>query len=274
MDPHKLDETLRRLMSVSSTAKRVKAVLPVHTFGQMADMPNILEITSYYDLPVVEDAACALGASWQGRQAGSWGVMGCFSFHPRKAITTGDGGMVVTNDSSLARKLRILRNHGLDPDACAPEFVVPGFNYRMTEFQAALGLTQMSKLKRIVIARRKLAKHYDELLKGSLLKSPYTPEGSDPVYQSYVVLLPEYIAPHRAELIAELKRQGIEAGIGTWHMPLTSYYRSRYGYRLGDFPATDDVFARSLALPMFETLRPSEQEKVVRAMMNLISEMD
>ncbi len=274
MDPHKLDETLRRLMSVSSTAKRVKAVLPVHTFGQMADMPNILEITSYYDLPVVEDAACALGASWQGRQAGSWGVMGCFSFHPRKAITTGEGGMVVTNDSSLARKLRILRNHGLDPDACAPEFVVPGFNYRITEFQAALGLTQMSKLKRIVIARRKLAKHYDELLKGSLLKSPYTPEGSDPVYQSYVVLLPEYIAPHRAELIAELKRQGIEAGIGTWHMPLTSYYRSRYGYRLGDFPATDDVFARSLALPMFETLSPSEQEKVVRAVMNLISEMD
>lgn len=263
MDPNCLKDVLKRLMSVRGTARRVKAILPVHTFGQMADMPAILELANRYELPVIEDAACALGATLHGRQAGTWGVMGCFSFHPRKVITTGEGGMIVTNDAALARRLRALRNHGQDPDAPSPDFILPGFNYRMTEFQAALGLTQMAKLDRIIAVRRRLAKHYDDLLKDTPLQIPVVAPGSQPVYQSYVVLLPEQAAVRRAEIIARLKEQGIETTIGTWHMPMTTYFRSRYGHRLGDFPVADAVFARSLTLPLFESMSENQQAEVV-----------
>lgn len=263
LNPNCLETALNRLMAVSETARRVKVVLPVHTFGQMADMPAILELASRYDLPVIEDAACALGAKLHGRQAGTWGVMGCFSFHPRKAITTGEGGIITTNDAGLARRLRALRNHGQDPDAPAPDFVLPGFNYRMTEFQAALGLTQMSKLDRIIAARRLLAVHYDELLQGTPLQAPTVAAGSQPVYQSYVVSLPERAAARRAEIITRLRERDIETAIGTWHMPMATYFRSRYGYKTGDFPAADQVFARSLTLPLYENLLPSQQEEVI-----------
>ena len=266
LDPNRLEETLNRLMASADTARRVKAILPVHTFGQMADMPAILELAGRYGLPVIEDAACALGATLHDRQAGSWGVMGCFSFHPRKAITTGEGGIITTDDSVLAHRLRALRNHGQDPDAASPDFIMPGFNYRMTEFQAALGLTQMVKLDRIIAARRRLAAQYDELLQDTLLRAPAVAPGSQPVYQSYVVLLPEGVAVRRAEIIARLKDQGIETTIGTWHMPMTMYFRSRYGYKVGDFPVSDEVFTRSMTLPLYEKLSYSQQEMVVQCL--------
>ena len=142
-----------------------------------------------------------LEAKWQSRQAGTWGVMGCFSFHPRKAITTGEGGMIITDDGKLARRLRSLRNHGQDPDADSTDFIMPGFNYRMTEFQASLGSNQLTKLDRVITARRRLATHYDQLLAGTSVKSPMVPPESWPVYQSYVVLLPELQPRSRAELI-------------------------------------------------------------------------
>ncbi len=264
LDPNCLEEILKRLRASSETGRRVKAILPVHTFGQMADMTAILELANQYELPVIEDAACALGATSHGRQAGTWGTMGCFSFHPRKAITTGEGGMVVTDDAALARRLRALRNHGQDPDAKSSDFIMPGFNYRMTEFQAVLGTTQMTKLDRIIAARRRVAAHYDELLRGTPLQVPAVAPGSQPVYQSYVVLLPERAATRRAEMITRLKEQGIETTIGTWHMPMTTYFRSRYGYEVGDFPATDRVFARSLTLPLYEGLSEQEQKQVVQ----------
>jgi len=273
MDPGKLAETLGRLMSNADTARRVKAILPVHTFGQMADMTAISEIASRYELPVVEDAACALGASLKGKQAGTWGVMGCFSFHPRKAITTGEGGIITTDDPDLARKVRALRNHGQDPEASFPDFIMPGFNYRMTEFQAALGSIQMTKLDRIIAARRRLAARYDELLSATSLQTPAVSTDSQPVYQSYVTLLPEAVAGQRAELIKQLKQQGIETNIGTWHMPLTAYFRSRYGYQPGDFPVTDQVFDRSLTLPLHEALTSIEQETVVGNLIECLAAM-
>ena len=272
LDPNCLEEVLKRLMASSETARRVKAVLPVHTFGQIANMPAILELAGQYDLPVIEDAACALGATLHGRQAGTWGVMGCFSFHPRKAITTGEGGLITTNDPALAHRLRALRNHGQDPDASSPDFILPGFNYRMTEFQAALGLTQMAKLNRIIAARRRLAAHYDELLRGTSLEAPAVASGGQPVYQSYVVLLPERVAARRAEIITRLKEQGIETTVGTWHMPMTTYFRSRYGYQVGDFPVADQLFARALTLPLYERLSEQKQEEVVQRLREAICE--
>ena len=263
LDPACLAVTLSKLMADSETAKRVKAILPVHTFGQMANMPAILEIASQYGLPVVEDAACALGATLKGKQAGSWGVMGCFSFHPRKAITTGEGGIITTNDAALVRKLRALRNHGMDPDASSIDFIMPGFNYRMTEFQAALGLTQMDKLDRIITKRRDLAANYDRLLQNTAIQSPIVGIDSCSVYQSYVVLLPEYPTQHRQQLIQQLRNQDIETTIGTYHMPMTTYFSSRYNYQKGDFPITDKIFNQSLTLPLYETLSSEECCQVV-----------
>ena len=271
MDPARLEIALGRLMGNAATARRVKAILPVHTFGQMADMPSILALANRWQIPVVEDAACALGASWQDRQAGSWGLMGCFSFHPRKAITTGEGGMLTTSDKVLAARLRALRNHGLDPDAPTVDFVIPGFNYRLTDFQAAMGVTQMAKLKRIIAARRTQAEAYDRLLANTGVQVPVVPTGSHHVFQSYVALLPPEQAARRPAIIAALKEDGIESNLGTWHMPLTSYFRSKYNFGPGDFPITDAVFARALTLPLHEQLRQEEQHKVVAALLSLIN---
>lgn len=136
IDVVQLQAECERLQSDPSTRGRVKAIMPVHAFGMPANMTAIMEIANKHGLHVVEDAACALGASWAGKQCGSWGVLGCFSFHPRKAITTGEGGVVTTDDDSLADRLRTLRNHGLSPTAATPDFIEPGYNYRLTEIGA------------------------------------------------------------------------------------------------------------------------------------------
>lgn len=270
IDPDRLRKTLKLLMVNKSKAQQVKAILPVHTFGQMADMAAVLELAQSYTLPVIEDAACALGATLQGRQAGAWGVAGCFSFHPRKPITTGEGGIVTTNDSALAHRLRVLRNHGQDPHTSSPEFIMPGYNYRMTEFQAAMGITQMNKLDRIIAARRRLASNYDLLLEGTPFQVPVVSSGNQPVYQSYVVLLPEGAIARRDHIIAALKEQGVETNIGTWNMPTTTYFRKRFGYRTSDFRVTEQIFARSLALPLYEKMSEYEQEKVVDVLQDLV----
>lgn len=263
INPESLLETLNHIMKNAAKSKRVKALLPVHTFGQMANMTAIMEIAQQYDLPVIEDAACALGAKWQGKQAGTWGTIGCFSFHPLKAITTGEGGIVTTNDEKIAECIRTLRNHGQDFSASSRDFILPGYNYRLTEIQAALGQAQMTKLDQLISKRRQLASKYDELLAGTNILAPANPPDSWHVYQSYVALLPEQIAKIRQNLIVDLKKQGIETNIGTIHMPLTSYYRNKYDYRLGNFPVTDSVANRSLTLPLYHTLSETDQEVVV-----------
>lgn len=264
MDPGALAAVVKR--------NKVKTILPVHTFGGMADMDSICSIAAEQGVPIIEDAACALGASLQGKNAGTWGVMGCFSFHPRKAITTGEGGVVTTNDAALARRLRILRNHGQDPDSPAPDFVAPGHNMRLTEFQASLGSTQMKKIARIIDSRRAQAALYDKLLSDTNITTPVATAGSAHVFQSYVVLLPPSAAQSRAALIKTLKDQGIETTIGTYHMPLTTYFRSAGGFKVGDFPVTDDVAARGLSLPLFEALTPTEQKKITDSLISAVGQ--
>jgi dTDP-4-amino-4,6-dideoxygalactose transaminase len=261
MDPSLLAATLE--------SEPVQAILPVHTFGGLADMPEILDVASRYGVPVIEDAACALGAEFEGRRAGAWGVMGCFSFHPRKAITTGEGGIITLNDAELARLLRALRNHGLDPDSATPKFIVPGFNYRLTEFQAAMGITQMRKLERIVAARRSRAAIYNRLLDGTPITTPEWPAGGQHVYQTYVVLLPREVAGRRHEIIDVLREQGIETTVGTYHMPSIAYFQEHADESDG-YPVTDDVAARSLSLPLHEKLTMEEQEFVVNALIQQV----
>jgi perosamine synthetase len=270
MDPSVLESVLKRLMGNRETARRVKAILPVHAFGLMANMTEIMNLADRYEIPVVEDAACALGAILDERPAGSWGRLGCFSFHPRKAVTTGEGGMIVGNDGELIRRLKALRNHGQDPHSQSPDFILPGLNYRMTDFQAALGITQMKKLDHFILSRKRLAQRYEELLRGTSLALPVVPPGNSPVFQSYVVLLPEEDPGFRNDVISRLKERGVETSIGTWNMPMTSFFRTRYGFVQGDFPVADSVFARSLTLPLYYHMTRSDQETVAEELKKIL----
>jgi perosamine synthetase len=259
MDPARLTDLLDRRRSI-------RAVLPVHAFGGFADMPAIRDATERHGIPVLEDSACALGASLKGRPAGSWGMAGCFSFHPRKIATTGEGGVVVTDDPVLANRLRALRNHGLDPESMEPDFVLAGFNCRLTEFQGALGRLQVDKLPDLITAHRRVAGWYAELLSSAPVELPTSLEPGSHIYQAYVVLLTPKDAGRRKEIIAGLRAAGVEGTIGTHHIPLTSYFRRTGGHAPGDFPVTDDLAARALALPIHHALTRDEVATVAGAL--------
>lgn len=251
--------------------RQVDVVMPVHPFGVVANMTAIAQEAQRCGAVVVEDAACALGAEREGRQAGLWSDAGCFSFHPRKAVTTAEGGMIVTSDPLVARRARVLRNHGLAPDSATPDFEEVGFNYRLTEVQAALGTLQLAKLNRVAAMRERQAAIYGRLLNGSGLTPQVTPLGSRSALQSYVTLLPEAAASSRPRLIQLLRDRGIETTIGTHHVPLTRTYQQKYGFKAGDFPVTDDVAARALTLPLFPGLTESDQESVVSAVNDVLA---
>lgn len=270
MSPAALDERLTVLAKNPDTLRRVRAVLPVHAFGQMADVDALAALAARHGLPMIEDAACAIGATWNGKRAGAVGEIGCFSFHPRKAITTGEGGALTTHDAGIANRVRSLRNHGLDPAAPSADFVRPGFNVRMTEMQAALGSTQLRKLDRIVQRRRELAKRYAERFAGTPITPPFVPRESNPVYQSYVVMLPEAVAQRRQAVLTAMKERGIETTIGTLHMPLTTYFAARYGHRAGDFPGTDAAFTRSMTLPLYESMTEAQVDEVASALLEIV----
>jgi len=259
MDPGRLTDVLK-------SDRRIKAVIPVHVFGGLANLPALLKAAETRGIPVVEDAACALGATLDERPAGGWGRVGCFSFHPRKVITTGEGGMITTDDATVARRCRAFRNHGQDPDSPVPDFIFPGFNLRLTEFQGALGLTQIAKLDRLLARRREIAGWYAAALSGLGLVLPAALAPGSHTYQAYVVLLPANIAERRPDIMAGLKTAGIETQIGTHHLPLTTWCRRRGGYRSGDFPVTDDVARRALALPMHDGVGRADVERVADAL--------
>jgi len=272
IDPRTFNMVPNSAARALAASPRAKALLPVHAFGQLADMPALVEIAAAAGVPVLEDAACALGATIDGVQAGRFGDAGCFSFHPRKAVTTGEGGAVVTESDAIARRIRTLRNHGQDPLALSADFVEPGHNVRLTEMQGALGVTQLAKFDRILAARRAGAAHYDRLFAGTAVLPPAAPQPDAHTYQSYVVLLPREVAPHRAALIAGLREAGIESTIGTYRMPLIRYFRDQ-GYREGDFPVTDDIAACALTLPLHARLSLEEHETVVAAVLHQVERL-
>lgn len=244
----------------------IHAVMPVHAFGGMARMREICEVAERHGIPVIEDAACALGARLEGVAAGAWGTLGSYSFHPRKAVTTGEGGAVACPSDAYVRVLRALRNHGLDPDAPRPDFVLPGFNYRMSEMQAAVGVEQLKRLPGLLAARRTLARHYDALLRGSGVGVPAGLSAEAHVYQSYVVQLPAAAASRRAMIIDNMRRAGIEVTIGTYHIPLLTYYRRKYGYAAGSHPVGEQIAASALALPMHARVSEHDAAQVVAAL--------
>jgi perosamine synthetase len=271
IEPASQNLDIRSLERAVTEHPRLRGVMPVHAFGAMADMPPIVHLAEKHGLEVIEDAACALGASLRGRSAGAWGKAGCFSFHPRKVVTTGEGGMITTDDDILDGRLRELRNHGLRAGKFPGEFVEAGLNCRLTEFQGALGHSQLRRLNAFLKRRRALAQRYADLLQGFGLQLPAPTEERASTFQAYVVLLPPEVAAGRAALIALLRQAGVEAAIGTHHIPLTTYFRQRGGYCPGDFPVTDEVAARALALPMHHALTEEDQNTVSEALRHSIA---
>lgn len=259
MDP----EDLRRRLGIAK--HRVTAIIGVHPFGDLANLPALVAVADEHGIPFIEDAACALGAHRDGRPAGAWGRLGCFSFHPRKVLTTGEGGAVTTDDDDLADRIRCLRNHGANPHQPG-DFILPGFNYRLTEIQAALGTLQMARLDAVISVRRRLVAEYYALLQKLPLELRPLPSPDGSAHQAMVVGLPDHLVERRSDIISSLAMAGVQATIGTIHMPLTSYFRNRYGFKKGDFQVTDRVANGSLGLPLHPGLTSGDIQHVVTAL--------
>lgn len=265
---------------------RTVGLLPVHLFGLAAAIDAVVASARKHGLWVVEDCACSLGGWYRGRHTGTFGEMGCFSFHPRKSITTGEGGMIVTEREDLATLARSLRDHGASESDLhrhsdeggflLSEYEHLGFNYRMTDIQGALGSAQMDRADGLLAARRERAARYDELLADlDWLATPVVPDGYLHGYQAYVCLFrPEEptldnvhrLHEQRNALMAELERQGIATRQGTHSPVLTRFYSQRYGLKPADF--TNSVLADrlSLALPLYPQMTDAEQDAVVAAL--------
>lgn len=262
--------------------ERTVGIVPVHLFGLCADLDPILELGRRHGVWVVEDAACALGGWYHGKHAGTLGTAGAFSFHPRKSITTGEGGMITTHDEALALLTRSLRDHGASRSdhsrhGGAGAFLLSeynhlGFNFRLTDIQGALGCAQMDRVDAILERRRELAARYDELLAGhEWLETPQVPAGYVHGYQAYVCLFqPDEptvenvpaLHERRNRLMRDLEAEGIATRQGTHAAVLTGYYAEKYGLRPEDFPNAYAADRLSLALPLYPQLTDEEQDLV------------
>ncbi len=242
-----------------------KAIIPVHAFGQAADMNAVRSFAKKHGLAVIEDAACAAGAKREDKFVGELGDVGCFSFHARKGITTGEGGMVVTASSALAEKARMLSCFGIRSafDRQEGKFNVPvftklGYNYKLSDILAAIGVEQLKKLDAIVERKRALVKLYRSELESV---PQVTPPFEDPrgfhVYQTFACLLEEGI--DRNKLVHDLAAAGVGAQIGTYASHLQPVYKAP-----ADCPVSRGVFERSLALPLFASMREEEVSQVVK----------
>ena len=255
---------------------RTRAIMPVHLFGLCADMDAVAAAAP--GIPLFEDAACAAGAGYKNRAAGSLGRAGAFSFHPRKSITTGEGGMITTDDDDLAERMRRARNHGASLSEeerhngpkpyLLPDFEVMGFNYRMTDLQAAIGLVQFKKLDQFIDERAQWARWYrSELADVQWLRLPTEPQGSRHGWQSFCCYVDPETAPMaRNDIMEFLEQRGISTRPGSHAVHMLGYYRNRFGYADDDFPAARDCYRHSMAIPLHNRMSADDYAYVVEAL--------
>lgn len=268
-----------KLARAEAEGRLPKVVMPVHLTGRSCDMKALDALRKTYGFKVIEDASHAIGADYDGRPVGScaFSDLCVFSFHPVKIVTTGEGGAVTTNDPALGRKLAALRSHGItrDPDEMkrsdGPWYYEQhslGFNYRMTEIQAALGLSQMSRLTTFVTRRRELAKRYDWLLADSDFERPLL--DTDEIGSSwhlYVIRLPEGSSTlARRHLFEKLRSDGI--GVNVHYIPVTRqpYYR-KLGFDPAQFPVAESYYERAISIPLYYDMTDSQQDAVVKSLL-------
>ncbi|MFA7148230.1 MAG: UDP-4-amino-4,6-dideoxy-N-acetyl-beta-L-altrosamine transaminase [Syntrophomonadaceae bacterium] len=256
---------------------RTRAIVPVDYAGYPVDMKRIREIAAKHNLVVIEDAAHALGAEREGAKVGTQADMTMFSFHPVKHITTGEGGMIVCNNSDYYQRLKLFRNHGITKEVeyleanDGPwyyEMQELGYNFRITDIQSALGISQMNKLEKFMQERKLLAGKYDRAFNNvNWLQTPPTPpSGSSHAYHLYPLLLAAQV--NRTEFFTYLRQHNI--GVQVHYIPvhLQPYYRRCFGYKPGDFPKAENFYAREISLPLFPGLTLEQQEYVIKMVKN------
>jgi dTDP-4-amino-4,6-dideoxygalactose transaminase len=238
----------------AAVTPRTRAVIAVHLFGRPLDWEVLPD-----EVELVEDAAGALGARRRGRPCGGLGRLGCLSFHPRKIVTTGEGGAVTTSDAGVAQRIREMRDHGIDRRG-AFEIATPGLNYRLSDILCAVGIPQLARLEELLQARERLAAAYAERLAG-LVELPSADEGDRHGWQAYVVQL-----DRRDEALQALREQGIEAQIGTYALQRLAAYRDQ-----GPFPGAERCYERALALPFHTRLREEDLDRVTEVLDKVVS---
>jgi perosamine synthetase len=263
--------------------RKTKAIIPVHLFGLAAEMNAVDQLAKGHGLWVVEDAACGFGSRYHGKHVGTLGDTGCFSFHPRKAITTGEGGMITTNSDSLAERLRRLRDHGaamsdLQRHQGARPYLLAdhpdaGYNQRMTDLQAALGSAQMERAAAIIAERQRLAAVYDAAFANlTWLKTPVHLDGFEHGYQSYPCLFQtepitqESVArinQARNDWMDRLQQVGISTRPATHAVHMLTFYRDKYALKPADFPNAYAANDCSISLPLFHGMTEAEQSFVI-----------
>lgn len=265
------------------TGNLLWGIVPVHEFGLCCEIERVNDLAAEYKLQVIEDAACALGAKYKDKHPGAFGNTACVSFHPRKSITTGEGGMILTDDFSLAKRLRELRTHGSTVSAEARDkrsgFLLPehnevGYNYRMTDIQGAMGQAQARKLDFIIEEKRKGALLYNELVKKFLPEfvTPFEPENYFHTYQSYVCML-DYSklgidsiksgGEYRNKLLQKLEDVGIATRQGTHAVHLLGYYKKRFGYMPENYVNAYACDHLSITLPLYVGMAEDDMVYVV-----------
>lgn len=275
------------------TGNMLWGFIPVHEFGLCCEINKVNELAKEFKLQVIEDAACALGAMVDGIHQGAFGNTSCVSFHPRKSITTGEGGMILTNDVVLAKRMRELRTHGSTVSADArdkgkgfllPEFNEAGYNYRMTDVQGAMGIAQIKKLDFIVNEKRKGAGVYNKLIPQILEEfiTPFEPNGYYHTYQSYVCMLDinrlgldsiKKGGEYRNALLQKLEEVGIATRQGTHAVHMLNYYKKRFGYVPEDFINAYACHNLSITLPLYVGISEEDQECIISTIKKIIKEM-
>ena len=260
--------------------ERTKAIIIVHLFGLCIDMDALRDVLPN-SVKIIEDAACASGSDWKGQPAGSLGDVAAFSFHPRKSITTGEGGMVTTDNTALFERMNQMRNHGATLSEeqrhhgprpyLLPDFDLLGFNYRMTDMQGAMGLVQLSKLDQFIDERAEWAAYYYENLKNiQWLTLPQAHPNSRHGWQAYVTHIDPDKAPlSRNEIMQRLQDQGIATRPGTHAVHMLHYYADRYGFQAEDFPGAQFCNDNSMAIPLHNRMNKDDFDYIVSALKDI-----
>lgn len=253
--------------------KKTKAIIYVDYAGQPCDIDEIKEIANEHNLYLIEDASHALGAEYNGKRVGSFADMTIFSFHPVKHITTGEGGVVTTNNKELYEKLRILRNHGIDKTpgertGYLYDMKMLGKNYRITDFQCALGISQLKKIDTFLEQREKIARMYNKEFEGMVgITTPFVKAGVKHAWHLYTILLDKKI--NRDEFFLAMRKKGVGANVHYIPVYKFSYYK-KFNVNQKDFPITEDIYSRIVTLPLFPQMNTDDIKEVTNAVKDLI----
>lgn len=247
----------------SKISARTKAIIPVHEFGLACDIEKVSAIAEQYKLIVIEDAACALGATQNTLPVGSFGIAGSFSLHPRKSVTSGEGGVITLNDIHLCKKIRQLRNHGIEMGTGEMIFEEAGFNYRMTDFQAALAVSQLERIEEIIAKKQQLSEVYFNEINSSRIQLPFVPAGRNHTWQTFHLLLAEDI--NQKQAINVLREAGIGTNYGAQCIPAQHYYQLKYRENYRDkYPNAWKAYTQGLAVPLYEKLTKEQIQYIAK----------